>query len=320
MKIRIAALSLVGGLMTSQQACAWGDDGHKTVALIAQQCLTPSVKQTITSMLAADTDNLTKHDFASEATWADKYRDSNHRKDHYEQTQNWHFVDMEIKNPNLDVACFGRTPLPKRSLASNGPARACAIDKIEQFQAELKAADTDAEERLMALKFVMHFVGDIHQPLHSSDNEDRGGNDIKIVADGYPHTSKDELHGFWDTQFVDKLGTPPSALADSLVSEITPAKAKEWAAGTVEDWQKEAFNIAASDTYGNPPLSKDTVQHLDASYENTAENDVKLQLSRAGVRLAYILNTSLGSEQTDWDTCLKGDTNQITATKKRTRR
>jgi hypothetical protein len=110
---------------------------------------------------------------------------------------------MEIKNPNLDTACFGRTPLPMRSLASNGPAKACAIDKIEQFQAELKAADTDAEERLMALKFVMHFVGDIHQPLHSSDNGDRGGNDIKIVADGFHHTSKDELHGFWDAQFVD---------------------------------------------------------------------------------------------------------------------
>jgi len=89
-------------------------------------------------MLDADTDNLTKHDFASEATWADKYRDSNHRKDHYEQTQNWHFVDMEIKSPNLDTACFGRAPLPMRSLASNGPAKACAIDKIEQFQAELE--------------------------------------------------------------------------------------------------------------------------------------------------------------------------------------
>jgi S1/P1 Nuclease len=69
-----------------------GGRGHKTVALIAQHYLKPDVKRKITAMLAADTDPLTKHDFASEATWADKYRDSNQRRDHYEQTEQWHFV------------------------------------------------------------------------------------------------------------------------------------------------------------------------------------------------------------------------------------
>ena len=72
---------------TTATGSRMGDDGHKAVALIAQHYLTPTAKRQIDAMLAADTDPLTKHDIASEATWADKYRDSNHRKDHYEETK-----------------------------------------------------------------------------------------------------------------------------------------------------------------------------------------------------------------------------------------
>jgi hypothetical protein len=80
-------------LLTIVRAYAWGDDGHKTVALIGEQFLDPAVKKKITAMLAADPDSLTPHDFASAATWAD-CRDSNNRRDHYAQTQNWHFIDF----------------------------------------------------------------------------------------------------------------------------------------------------------------------------------------------------------------------------------
>jgi S1/P1 Nuclease len=306
MKAKTVAFGLSMFLAAPQQAFPWGDDGHKTVALIAQQCLTPSAKNQVAAMLAADTDPLTQHDIASEATWADKYRDMDNRTKHYDQTQNWHFTDLEIDNPDLNAACFGRGPLPAGTLASNGPAKACAVDKIEQFEAELAAPDTVAEERLFALKCVLYCGGDLHQPLHSSDNHDRGGNSVKVIVDGFPHKSKDELHGFWDTQFVDAIVIPPAMLAKQLLAQITPADASMWAAGTSEDWAMEAFNIARADSYGNPPLSQDAVQHLDASYVDTAEMDISLQLSRAGIRLAYVLNKSLGSEQADWNTCLQG--------------
>jgi len=305
MKANTAIISLSLLLGASQPALSWGDHGHKAIALIAQQCLTRSTKDQVAAMLASDPDPLTPHDIASEATWADKYRDMDNRTKHYEQTQNWHFTDIEIDKPDLTTACFGRKPLPPGSLASNGPAQACAIDKIEQFQAELAAPSVDAEERLFALKFLLHFVGDLHQPLHSSDNHDRGGNDVKVVVDGFPHKARDELHGFWDTQFVDDIGTPPRALANQLLAEITPADAREWAAGFPEDWAMEAFNLAKTDVYGSPPLAKDQTQHLNSSYVDTAEVDVRLQLSRAGIRLAHILNTSLGSEPDDWSACLR---------------
>jgi hypothetical protein len=88
-------------------------------------------------MLRADPDDLTKHDIASEATWADKYRDENNRKDHYTQTENWHFVDLELSGPDMTSACFGRPKIPSGTVASNGPAKDCVVDKIEQFSTEL---------------------------------------------------------------------------------------------------------------------------------------------------------------------------------------
>jgi hypothetical protein len=170
------------------------------------------------------------------------------------------------------------------------------VDKIEQFAAELEAPGTDAEERLIALKFLLHFVGDLHQPLHSADNHDRGGNSVKVMVDGFPHKAKDELHGFWDTQFVDALGRPPAALAKQLLAQITSEQEAEWKQGGPDDWAMDAFNIAFDDVYGQPPLSKDMLQHLDAAYVERAKKDVALQLSRAGVRLAAVLNKALGKQ------------------------
>jgi len=285
-------LSLLMLAVASHQAFAWGDDGHKAIALIAQRYLEPAVKTKIEAMLKADPDNLTPHDLPSEATWADKYRDSNGRRDHYQQTQNWHFVDLEINDPDITVACFGRPALPPGTLASNGPPKACVVDKIAQFAAELKDPETDFEERLFALKFILHFVGDLHQPLHSADNNDRGGNSVKVLADGVSSTAR-PLHGLWDTQFVDAIARPPSALAQFLLAQITPDQATSWASGTPEDWAWEAFAVAQEDAYGDPPLSTAGPQHVDAGYVERAQNDVALQLSRAGVRLAYVLNRAM---------------------------
>jgi hypothetical protein len=300
------AASLCCLLATSHAVSAWGDDGHKAIALIAEPCLTAEAREAVTSMLSADPSNLTRHDIASESTWADKYRDQNNRQDYYQQTQYWHFTDIEIDHPNLTAACFGRPPLPQGVLASNGPAQACAVDKIKQFQVELASPRIDAEERLVALKFILHLVGDVHQPLHSSDNHDRGGNDVKVIVDGFAHTSRDNLHAFWDTQFVDALAMPPVELARQLRAMITPADATSWAVGTPDTWAMETFEVAKADVYGNPPLSNAQAQHLDAACANTAEMDVTIQLSRAAVRLANLLNGALGSKPTDWPSCFGG--------------
>lgn len=294
--IALAGLAI---MFSTPEAMAWGDDGHKVVALIAEHYLTPTAKRQVDAMLAADADELTRHDIASAATWADRYRDANHRRDNYDATKRWHYVDLEIDDPDFNTACYGRPALPPDTPASIGDKNACVVDKIAQFAAELAATETDAEERLYAFKFLLHLVGDMHQPLHASDHRDNGGNSVKVMVDGFDHKSRDNLHGFWDTQFVEMLGRPPAALATQLLTEITPEQEAEWRQGTFDDWAMEAFNIAFSDVYGEPPLSAGAVQHLDAAYVDRAGKDVALQLSRAGIRLALVLNRALDRQVAD---------------------
>ena len=104
-------------------AVAWGDEGYKVIALIAEHYLEPAARAKVATLLAADTDTLTAHDIASEATWADKYRDSDRdtTKIRYEATWRWHFVDIERSQPDLASACFGHPPLPPGDPASKGP-------------------------------------------------------------------------------------------------------------------------------------------------------------------------------------------------------
>jgi hypothetical protein len=180
------------------QAFAWGYEGHEIIPLAAYRFLDPAVREKIAAMLAADQDSLTGHDIANAATWADRHRDSDRRGrgDHYRQTRQRHFVDVELADPNLDTACFGHPPLAPGTAASNGPAQACVVDKIEQFTTEIADPRTDPAERLAALKFVLHFVGDLHQPLHAADDHDAGGNRKRVVADGF---RPGNLHHFSDT-------------------------------------------------------------------------------------------------------------------------
>ena len=136
-------------LINPHRATAWGDEGHKVIALIAEHYLDPAVRAKVGTLLAADTDPLAGHDIASEATWADKYRDSDRHttKIRYDATWRWHFVDIELSQPDLAAACFGHPPLPPGVPASKGPPQACVVDKIDQFAAELGNQVTSASEQ-----------------------------------------------------------------------------------------------------------------------------------------------------------------------------
>jgi S1/P1 Nuclease/AefR-like transcriptional repressor, C-terminal domain len=95
----------------------------------------------------------------------------------------------------LASACFSHPPLPPGILASKGPPRACVVDKVDQFAAELANPAIGDSERLLALKFLLHFVGDLHQPLHAADDHDAGGTKELVTAEGF-HPGN--LHRYWD--------------------------------------------------------------------------------------------------------------------------
>lgn len=287
------AAIMVAALLVSmpRQAVAWGNEGHEIVALIAQAYLAPDVRKKVDALLAADTDPLTAHDMASEATWADKLRESNEGGVR-ERTRQWHFVDIEIDAPNLDQACFGHPQVPQGIPASRGPADDCIVDKIEAFTGELRDPHTKPEERILALKFLMHFVGDVHQPLHAADANDRGGNRKRASALGF---KAGNLHRFWDTEFVERLGADPKTIAADLIDEITEDQVQAWSQGTASDWAMETFQVAKWDAYGQlPQPSKRRSYRLTEAYVATAVRDVAEQLSKSGVRLAMLLNQAFG--------------------------
>jgi hypothetical protein len=286
----VLALAATLSLAQPRSARAWGDEGHEIVALVAQSFLESDVRKRVSALLAADTSSLTTHDIAAEATWADKFRDANVNGSR-NKTRQWHFTDIEISAPDLDAACFNHPAIPTGVPASDGPEADCVVDKIQEFAAELANPATDLEEQVVALKFVLHFVGDLHQPLHSSDDHDRGGNDKKVSATGF---AAGNLHRFWDTDFVDQLGPDPKSIASDLIGHITAQQQAQWQAGGPTDWAKETFKIAQDDAYGQLPAANSHGSfRLSDDYVSTATNDVSLQLSKAGVRLAMILNQAL---------------------------
>lgn len=272
----------------AEPALAWGDKGHEIIAAIARDRLTPQAKAWVDGILATDTDTLTAPDMVSRATWADKWRNG-HR-----ETASWHFVDLELPDPDLKTACFG---YPAASdPPSAGPAQDCIVDKLGEFEKELGTLSTAPAERLLALKFVLHFVGDIHQPLHASDNQDRGGNCVPVSL-GHQRTSN--LHSFWDTIVLAPLGDDPAVIAKTLEADITPDEAKAWSTGPAEAWAEDSYAVAKADVYtiGSPSgcASDRAPIELSDAYQTHALATAKTQIEKAGVRLAWVLNGAVAS-------------------------
>jgi hypothetical protein len=299
------AIFLVGLMLLLRPGTGhcWGDEGHEIVGLIAEHYLEPAVRARVVALLAQDASGLTRGTgIAQEATWADKFRDSDRdtTQRHYGQTREWHYVDIELDRPDLDEACFRHPARTMGGKASEGPANDCILDKIDEFRAELRSPTTGVLERRLALQFLLHFVGDLHQPLHAADNHDRGGNDVRVKGAG---SSPGNLHHYWDTVFVRRLGTRADDVSRELIAGISDHDRRAWSGGSPADWAEESFQIARSHVYG--PLQhagaisgidegrRPRTITLDAGYEADAVSIVTGQLQRAGLRLARLLNDAL---------------------------
>jgi S1/P1 Nuclease len=292
LKKPLLAFAVLAALIGSQ-ARAWGDLGHEVTALIAYRHLLPTARAALDAMLASDTDTLTAGDFASRATWADKYRNA-HR-----ETAAWHFVDIEIDQPDLKDACFGFPISPPGQWASQGPAQDCVVNKIDQFAAELKSPSTPPAERLLALKFLIHFMGDLHQPLHAADHHDRGGNCVSLSAP--PGAQNDRgvqtLHAYWDVSVVNALGQSAAQIADRLEVRLSAGDINDWTQGSPRSWAMDTFELGRRDAYAlasTPTCQTGGSVALSSDYRAQAEKDAATQLLKAAIRLAAMLNEALG--------------------------
>lgn len=300
-----SASLLVAGLVTTTDAArAFGDDGHQTVALIADHFLTPAVRAKVAAILATDAEpfrmrdgRMTNASFATQATWADYYRDSQGKTgEPYRTTHQWHFVDVEIAGGSLIEACSNYPALPADTPASEGTPDDCVVDKISQFADELASPATPDDERLRALKFLLHYVGDVHQPLHASDDHDAGGNGKNVTAVGFKGGS---LHHFWDNEFVLRIGANPEAISKTLIKRITKAQMKQWSSPDPKKWATESYSLAKRKAYGALPVpvhahtGSGTSYRLTQDYVDDAVEVTGVQLSKAGVRLAAVLTQAL---------------------------
>jgi hypothetical protein len=171
------------------------------------------------------------------------------------------------------------------------------VHKVDEFAAELGDARTSAAEKRLALKFLMHLVGDLHQPLHVADHQDRGGNALAVFHGATQ--SPDNLHSYWDTRLVEKLGSDPHRIGAALDAKIAGKDARRWSTGTPALWAQETFAQARDVAYvfNGESFVIDAngarTVRLDAAYEARALPVVREQLSKAGVRLAALLNEAL---------------------------
>jgi hypothetical protein len=281
----------------SSPAHAWGPEGHAIVAEIAEARLkdSPALNQ-INQLLTLDDSHADHLDEI--ASWPDAIRLSR------PETANWHFVDIPLDSNEYD---------PSRDCKQTNKGD-CVVAAIQRFAVILKNRNAAPKDRLEALKFIVHFVGDIHQPLHAETDCskfpppecDMGGNKINVTF----RQKHLKFHSLWDGGMIEdvlqvELGPhfqpdlkATAAEAIKLNKDITDTDAKVWApAGLIDHldtatvkWANESHALAQT-AYRNLPIQRRA--GWEDAYEDQEWPVVQQQLQRAGVRLAEILDEAL---------------------------
>jgi hypothetical protein len=229
------------------QVWAWGQEGHAIVAEIAQRRLSDAARQAVSNIFKTASPILAQASLASFASWAD-----DHRPGHPETT-NWHFVDIPLKDSAYD---------PAKQCKADDPKGDCIIAELERLKTEVRCKS--GEEQFMALKFAVHFVGDIQQPLHTVE-EERGGNDIFVqvqmkgltcVGGCQPSAIFAKFHEVWDVVLIQKTvfawGSYVERLENGWLNSPDAVGAE---GGTPTDWALEAHK-AAQDMWAAKPANK----------------------------------------------------------------
>lgn len=247
---------------------AWGVEGHQIVAHIAAHELSGAARAQVQDLLGGDAEGA----MVEVSTWADEIRRSR------PNTAPWHFVDIPIGSAGYD---------PSRDCRNGN----CIVAQIESEKAILADRQLAAPVRAEALRFLIHFVGDLHQPLHAADNGDRGGNEVRVSFG----RSRTNLHAVWDTALVQSLGKDPRAVADDLMAQITASDRTRWQVNGAASWANETWRVASAEIYAKLPGSGGTAASviLPATYAASEKATVSSQLEKAGVRLAWLLNAAL---------------------------
>jgi hypothetical protein len=270
--------------LAAMPALAWHDEGHRIVARVAEHYLNDKAKVELRRILGnADVAG----GLATAATYLDDHLPLLNSQ--LPGSNRWHYDDISICPASEPTASF----------CKDG---ACASAAIGRHVAMLGDPANHDGIKLQALRYVVHIVGDIQQPLHASDNRDQGGNAVKLQPVFESYGFYDNLHSLWDGYWVKKAMRTSHLkevdFADALANRYRD-KADAWAAGTVQDWMQESHHLGETVVYAKlpgfacnkPPTEK---LALGADYLALGDELVPQQLFKGGVRLAQLLNGALG--------------------------
>ena len=269
---------------------AWGAEGHRITGLVATDLLTPKARIRLNQLIP-------NADLADIALYMDINRQ-----------------DLAAAIPGSDKWHYDNEPVCKtKSYAQYCPNGDCASSKIPVFFKILSDPASTPEAKVQAIRFLVHMIGDIHQPLHAADDEDLGANlKFVLMPDAIFNPPTDvvpprRLHAVWDSDLV-KLTTRGSSEADyakQLLARYRDGNIAAWQAGTVRDWMKESWTLSRTVTYGKLPgfvcgrewpSSQAAPQRLTQAYVDAALEPIPAQLAKAGARIAWVLNTALDAD------------------------
>ena len=311
-------------------ARAWGCKGHQAVALIAESHLTPHARQVALSILAAVPIDpaLPRYcgpnndPFADASTWPDDIRKMR------PETAPWHFIDIPRGARRADIAkyCPAQEGPPGPRQREPGAKDGCVIAALTDEMRVLRNPAASPEARADALRFLIHFVGDIHQPLHADTNNDLGGNCVPVSFFGRAPTESipgsgsfnPNLHEVWDVEILEHLS--PGESSSEVTRELDQkfaARIPSWQSQPADfaGWAWESHELAETISYGRLPhplpIERPRVmtacpnigdpaaynrmlkieENLSDSYQNAAAPVVEEQIAKAGARLAALLNS-----------------------------
>ncbi len=250
------------GLATSSRpAHGWGRMGHRVAGRLAETRLSPAASAAVCELLEPG------ETLADASTWADEYRRD------FPESGPWHYVNVPISEPCYDARFC--------------PAEGCVVSKIKDFRVILADRAAPRDERQKALRFLAHFVQDMHQPVHVGHRGDRGGNDLQLRF----FDEGSNLHRIWDSGLLQHEYEQEDALFRSMEAATTPGLVELWAQGTVEDWANESLNEARR-AYRIPGTNVELKpgSKLGREYQEIHLPVARMRVHQSAVRLAAILN------------------------------
>ena len=262
-RLLAASLALLVAVSPAQ---AWGPQGHSIVAELAQRHLSPAAEQEVERLLAPEhTTSL-----AAIASWPDEIRNDPNQQTLWKQTNQLHYIDFQS-----DTCDY----VPPRDC----PDGLCVIDALTHYVAVLGDRSQSDANRLQALKFVVHFIGDEHQPLHANFQQDKGGNTYQVQMNG----KGTQLHRVWDSGLLNTRGLDWKAYTDSLDAQgpVTLPAPQAPLENPYAQWAEESCRV----TRGIYPGG----HKIDQAYVDAERPVAELRLREAGRRLTEVLNLTL---------------------------